>query len=84
MDVKSYMEIKKDIRTLAGHLAELCGEKVANDLDDDYLVTLLRMRLDVLEKVEGLEKPEDKVEGVIMCLLSICAMAKSHYGINIS
>lgn len=83
MDVKVYMEVQNDIRVMANHLVSLCGEEVVSKLSDDFIVDLLQTRLSILEDIEEFESTKDKIECVIMCLLSISAMAKVEHDIDV-
>ena len=83
MDIKDYIKEQTNIRILANRLTPLCGKNLISKLDDEYLSKLLKVRLNVLNLIDDIENPEEKIEFVLACLLSICAAAKVDYSLDI-
>lgn len=84
MDIKAYTEVLHDINTLAGRLLHLCGEDVINELDEAFIVRMLKMRLDILNNIKEFDNENDKVELLILMLIGVCAKAKGEHGVDLT
>lgn len=83
MDLKTYAEVQQDLDVLTRRLVECCGEDVVEKLNENFLISLLRMRLDLLSKLEDLEDEGEKTETLILLIMTIATVAKSIYNLDL-